>query len=63
MVERKITMREVTKIKEMLANKDNITHIARTLGVVRITIYRTIKKYSLKKKQGFFIKLKHIFTR
>lgn len=55
-MERKITKREIEKIREMLSNDENITKIARTLGVARITIYRHIHSNNLRKKQGFLSK-------
>lgn len=58
MVEKKIMKKQIEQIKEMLEEGYTITAIAKTLGVARMTIYR-----HLKEKQGFFIKLKHIFTR
>jgi DNA invertase Pin-like site-specific DNA recombinase len=56
-MQRKIKQKEIQKIKEMLANKEHLTTIAKTLKVSRMTLFRHIRKMRLNEKRGFFSKL------
>lgn len=56
MVEKKIMKKEKEIMEKMLGEGYTKTAIAKTLKISRMSVYRTIKKYSLRKKQGWLNK-------
>jgi DNA invertase Pin-like site-specific DNA recombinase len=58
-MQRKLTTDKIVAIKNMLQYNWNISEIARNLGLSRMSVYRAINKYSLR-KQNIFTKLKHL---